>query len=214
MTGIARRLAALRLRRRRLRCMLCARRGQIEAVLCFLAPFRTRLRFARVVARAFRARLRVGRTAFGARAFAAASPAAATTASTTTPTLAAVTTVTTITTIAAFRTPALCSLWLLRSRLGLRRGLLRARSALAMLLLAACTLSAIGASCVRLFARLALVTLSVTPVVAAGRCFVLVVVPTAAIAITVAMMTPVTVTIPVAIAAVATFVPVAPSFVR
>ena len=82
-----------------------------------------------------------------------------------------------------------------------------------MLLLAACTLSAIRASCVRLFARLALVALSVTPGVAtSGCCFVLVVVTPAAIAISITMMTPVTVTIPVA--AVATFVPIAPSFVR
>jgi hypothetical protein len=191
--------------------MLRARGGQIEAVLCFLARFRARLRFARVVARTFRARLGVGRAAFGARAFAAASPAAATTTSTATPALAAVTTIAAIT---ALRAPAaLGSLWLLRSSLGFRRGLRRAWGALAMLLLATCTLSAIDASSVRVFARLALVTLSVTPVVAAaGRGLVLVVVTPTAITISIAMMTPVPVTIPVA--AVAAFVPIASSFVR
>jgi len=211
-TGIAGRLAALRFRWRRLRCMLRARGGQIEAVLCFLARLRARLRFARVVARTFRARLGVGRTAFGARAIAAASPAAATTTSTATPARAAVTP---IAAIAALRTSAaLDSLCRLRSSLGFRRGLLRAWGALAiLLLLATCTLSAIDASCVRVFARLALVTLSVTPVVAAaGRGLVLVVVTATAITVAIAMMTPVPVTIPVA--AVATFVPVASSFVR
>lgn len=214
MTGIARRLAALRLRRRRLRRLLCARRGQIEAVLCFLARFGARLRFARAVARAFGARLGVCGTALAAGTLAATSPAAATTASaTTTPALTA------LPAIAAIRTcAALGRLCLLRRSLWFRRRLLRALRtlrALAMLLLAACTLSAIRASCVRLFARLALVALSVTPGVAtSGCCFVLVVVTPAAIAISITMMTPVTVTIPVAIAAVATFVPIAPSFVR
>jgi hypothetical protein len=101
--------------------MLCARCGQIEAVL----RLRTRLRFAITFAGTFRTRLGARAAAVG-RAFASSATTAPTTSATTTALAAAITTISPVATITALRTRApFCSLsGRLRASFGLRRSLL------------------------------------------------------------------------------------------
>lgn len=209
MPAVTGRLAALRLRRRGFRGMLRARCGEVEAVL----GLRTRLGFASVLACAFGAGFGIRRAAFARATVAAASTSAATTTAATTPALATVSAVAAITSL--LTAPAFCSLRRrLRTRFGLRRCrrlllLILRLILLSMLRVAASALRAFGAARLRMLARLALVTLTIAPRVAAGCRLVLLIV---AIAVAVAMMTTMPVTIP--IAAVATVVPIATTLVR